>query len=348
MANPKVVLIDPDENYLEPLELRFIEDFGEAIELEVITDERYLAEYLSVPHDIEALLVADSWYGSGFRGQNIAHLFILTEDEQYDKTRDFGVEYTFKYSSPNLIINKVVGASTALSTNTDVVGRPKVVLCFGPSGGAGTTTLALTVAATLQQQYKRVLFVNAEHLQTFGCFLPGVELQSGSLARDMMRLSGSSYDNVSKYIVHDGFDYLPPLRTDIASFGVEFGFYERFIVDARNSGAYDYIVVDVGSGFHDEKAPLFALADDVVVVVEPGHTATYKALRFRENAEGAGDSKYKFICNKYLGGEQSSFGDEGAYGLEYDGFIPFIERSENKTIAELAQCDGFDALAQLL
>ena len=41
MDNPRVVIADTDENYIQSIELKFIEDFFDKVQLEIITDQEY-------------------------------------------------------------------------------------------------------------------------------------------------------------------------------------------------------------------------------------------------------------------------------------------------------------------
>ena len=39
MAKPRIIIADTDISYIVPLQLKFVEDFFEKVELEIITDE---------------------------------------------------------------------------------------------------------------------------------------------------------------------------------------------------------------------------------------------------------------------------------------------------------------------
>ena len=41
MDKPRVVIADTDENYIQSIELKFIEDFFDKVQLEIITDQEY-------------------------------------------------------------------------------------------------------------------------------------------------------------------------------------------------------------------------------------------------------------------------------------------------------------------
>ena len=43
MAKPRIIIADTDINYIIPLQLKFVEDFFEKIDLEIISDKEAVA-----------------------------------------------------------------------------------------------------------------------------------------------------------------------------------------------------------------------------------------------------------------------------------------------------------------
>ena len=41
MAKPRIIIADTDVNYIIPLQLKFVEDFFEMVDVEIITTEEY-------------------------------------------------------------------------------------------------------------------------------------------------------------------------------------------------------------------------------------------------------------------------------------------------------------------
>ena len=60
MNKLKIVLADTDENYLAPLERKFIDEFEDNGEIHVITDREYLRKYFSVPQSLDILLIDEA------------------------------------------------------------------------------------------------------------------------------------------------------------------------------------------------------------------------------------------------------------------------------------------------
>ena len=55
MARPKVIIADEDANYIVPLQFKFVTDFFNKIDLEIITDRAYFDDYFSKPQNAEIL-----------------------------------------------------------------------------------------------------------------------------------------------------------------------------------------------------------------------------------------------------------------------------------------------------
>ena len=46
MAKPRIIIADTNEKYIIPLQQKFVEDFFEKIDLEIITDRAFFEEFL--------------------------------------------------------------------------------------------------------------------------------------------------------------------------------------------------------------------------------------------------------------------------------------------------------------
>ena len=172
MAKPRIIIADTDINYIIPLQLKFVEDFFELVDLEIITDEDYFNELFSTPQNAEILIVSEELYKQSVQRHNISHAFLMTEQYEEDQTADLRVNFIFKYTSIKEIFNEIIGKSAdVLNIKREYKQEMEVVLFYSASGGTGKTTLAMGVAASLTKNYKRVLYVNAARLQSFYHFL---------------------------------------------------------------------------------------------------------------------------------------------------------------------------------
>ena len=62
MSRPRIIIADTDVNYIQSLQLKFIEEFFEKIDLEIITEREYFDELFSVPQKAEILVVSEDLY----------------------------------------------------------------------------------------------------------------------------------------------------------------------------------------------------------------------------------------------------------------------------------------------
>ena len=46
MGKPRIIIADTDINYIIPLQLKFVEDFFDKVNLEIISDENYFTDFL--------------------------------------------------------------------------------------------------------------------------------------------------------------------------------------------------------------------------------------------------------------------------------------------------------------
>lgn len=349
MGKPRVVLMDEDLGYITAFETKFLEELGTAIDLELITDRGYAREFLSMPHDIEVLIVSEGFYEDELQRQNAAHTFVLSEREDTGGTARLDVERLFKYTSLNLLFNRVMSSSPLLRPQVPGAMDTRVFLFYSPVGGSGKTTCAIATAALLQETYKRVLFVQAEYVQTFGFFLDDAKMAPLSMADEMGRACGHEFDTMEPFIVSDCFDYLPPLKQGILAFGIGFDYFASFVASARDSGHYDYIIVDTDSVFNDEKSALFSLADKIVVPVTQTASSRYKTERFLDGLDAASSEKTLLICNKYDNRADNAFEDPGpGASVVLDGYVPREDACEGAAASALARLEAFGHLINLV
>lgn len=301
MAKPRVIIADEDTNYIIPLQFKFVTEFFNKIELEIISDRRYFEEFFSKPQNAEILIVSDELYDSSLQRHNIANIFLMTEQPDDGDTGDLNVDRLFKYTSIKEIFNEIVGKSAGALNVADVEKKEtQIVLVTSAAGGVGKTTVAMGVAASLSKNYKRVLYINAAHLQVYQHMLDN---HSAITTSDVYAKLASASDNVYAEIKHvirkETFSYLPPFKAALMSLGLDYSVYEKIITSAKKSGDYDFIVVDADVTFDEEKAALFDLADKVVIVTKQTLASVLATNILVSNINGVVADKYCFICNDF-------------------------------------------------
>ncbi|NLL65740.1 MAG: hypothetical protein GX239_08025, partial [Clostridiaceae bacterium] len=62
MKKVKIIIADPDEQYLAPIESKFLQEFDDGIDLEMITDVAYFAEFFATPQKADVLIIGETMY----------------------------------------------------------------------------------------------------------------------------------------------------------------------------------------------------------------------------------------------------------------------------------------------
>ena len=268
MARPKVIIADEDANYIVPLQFKFVTDFFNKIDLEIITDRAYFDDYFSKPQNAEILIVSEELYDSFLQRHNIQNIFVMME--QYDEggTGELNVNQIFKYTSIKEIFNEIIGKSAgALNVAAVEKKETQIILVTSAAGGVGKTTVAMGVAACLVQNYKRVLYIEAASLQSAQYMLENdTPISSPDIYTKLLNPSDSIYADIKHVIRKEVFSYIPPFKAAIMSVGLSKNIYMDIAVSAKKSGEYDYIVVDTDSVFDEFKADLLNVADKVIFV----------------------------------------------------------------------------------
>ena len=301
MAKPRVIIADEDANYIVPLQFKFVSDFFNKIELEIISDRSYFEEFFSRPQSAEILIVSDELYDSSLQRHTISNVFVMMEHYEDGETGDLNVNRLFKYTSIKEIFNEIVGKSASALNMAEVEKKEtQIILVTSAAGGVGKTTVAMGVAACLSKNYKRVLYINASRLQVYQQMLDNY---SAITASDVYtKLASSSqdiYTEIKHVIRKEIFSYLPPFKAALMSLGLAYSVYEKIIISAKKSGDYDFIIVDADTAFDEEKASLLSLADKVLVVTKQTLASVLATNILVSNINGSVADKYSFVCNDF-------------------------------------------------
>ena len=301
MAKPRIIIADTDISYIIPLQLKFVEEFFEKIDIEIITDKDYYEQLFSAPQKADILIVSEELYDSSLQRHNIGNIFLMTEQYEDDKTGDLNVNRIFKYTSIKEILNEIIGKSSeALKISAGTKKDTQIILVYSACGGVGKTTVALGISACLTKNYKRVLYINASRLQSFQRMLDNKSFITASdVYAKLVNPSENIYNDIKHVIRQELFSYLPPFKAALMSLGLKYSVYEKIAVGAKKSIDYDYIIIDADSSFDEEEAKLIDIADRVVLVTRQNEASVFATNLLVSNINGANSEKYVFICNDF-------------------------------------------------
>lgn len=168
MNRPKIIIADEEERYVESIQCNFAEEFLYKIELEIITKAEFFEEYFTQPQSAEILIVSEQLYNSTLERHNIKNIFVLTEQRENDDSIELNITRLYKYTSFKEILNEIVSRCVGVFNVTTMEKKEtQVVVVTSAAGGVGKTTVAMGIAACLDKNHKKVLYINADRLQSF-------------------------------------------------------------------------------------------------------------------------------------------------------------------------------------
>ena len=298
---PRVIIADTDESYIAPLQLKFAKEFHDKIVLEIITQHEYFSNLFSRPQKVQILVISRELYDSAMLHHSIDHIFLM--QEQYDEVteEDPRVTRLFKYSSIKEIFNEIVGKSAEVfHVSTTKKKETQIVMVTSVAGGVGTTTVAMGIAASLVQNYKKVLYINASGLQTFQYRLknPSV-LSMQEVYASLSNPQGFTYEDIGYVIRKETFSYFPAFKAALISLGLDAAVYRRIAIAAKASSEYDFIIIDAESTFDEEKINLIDMTDKIVMVIDQSVKSVVATNLFLANINGVDFERYIFVCNRF-------------------------------------------------
>lgn len=301
MVKPRVIIADTDPNYIIPLQLKFVKDFFDQIELEIITEKEYFEELFSKPQKAEILIIADIFYDSSLQKHNIKNTFVMMEQYEEGGTEELNVNKMFKYTSIKEIFNEIVGKSDGtLNIENAEKKETQIVLVTSAAGGTGKTTMAMGVASCLTKNYKRVLYINASRLQSFQYLLDNnTAISSTEVYTRLSNPTQQVYADIKHAIRKEIFSYLPSFKAALMSVGLKYSIYEQIAMAAKKSNDFDFIVIDTEGTFDENKTRLLDISDKVIVVTDQTLNGVLATNAFISNINGTSSDKYVFVCNKF-------------------------------------------------
>lgn len=325
MRKPRIIIADTDINYILPLQFKFVQEFFEKIDLEIITDQEYFEEMFSTPQTIEILIVSEELYDVTLQKHNLKNIFMMTEQREEEQTAELNVTRIFKYTSTKEIFSEIVGKSiSVLNIENSEKKEPQIIVVTSASGGVGKTTIAMGISASLTRNYKKVLYINAEQLQTFQYLLKNeVPIVGNDIYVDLVSVKGNIYQKVKHLIRTEIFNYLPPFKTALMSVGISSDIYTVLAKEAKKSEDFDFIVLDTDSVFDDKKTELLNMADKVVFVTKQNRMSVLATNALTKNINGTNTEKYYYICNDFY--------------KEVDNYLISSQCSVNFTINEYVE-----------
>lgn len=338
MAKPIIILADTDEDYLAPLEIKFLEELNDKIELEIITEQSYFNEHFSKPQNAEILVVSEDLYSNELQKQNISNIFVLTESVDEGGTEALDIKKIFKYTNTKEIYNQVTATSSGtINAEASKTRETIVALFYSAAGGVGKTTLSMAVSKCLAKNYKKVLYINAERLNSFHFLIDNKASIPNSVYGELSKIDSTLFARIKHIIRNEQFDYLPPFTSSLSALNIDYSIYEEIIKSAKATKNYDVIVVDLECAFDSKIASLISIANKVFVMTEQTRASECATNVLVRNMNFHDAEKYIFICNKFDANRFNALNEPSIKSnFSVNEYVKKIEKIDEKGINELA------------
>lgn len=210
-------------------------------------------------------------------------------------------EYLTKPVAPAELIdaiNKVSRLHAQMSASTRK--RSTVISVYNPSGGMGTTTLAVNLAVSLAAQGKKTALIDLNlcsgDVAAFLDLSPRYNLSSIAAKR------GQLDANFLKSVIveHKSGIHVLAGTYDLGEAGKVLPELLQEII-ALFRALYEYIVIDTGGAFHDCNQATFESSDQILFTTVLNLPALRNAKRYlaaMDNA-GIGDDRVKLVVNRH-------------------------------------------------
>lgn len=348
MPKPRVIIADTDYSYIIPLQQKFAEAYWDKIDIEIITEISFLESFLSVPQKADILIIAEDLYTDSLMRHNIGRIFVMSEQLEAAESGSAEADYLYKYTSIKEIFNRITGkCADVLEVSRVNKKKSQIIAVCSAAGGTGKTTVAMGICACLTKNYKKVLYINADRLQSFQHFMKDKSpISEQGIYTLLSNPNLNVYKDVERVIRCETFHYLPPFKSALMSVGMQFKVFAIIAESAKRTNLYDFIVVDINSGFDENLALLLKIADKAIVVTKKTAAAVYSTNLFVSNINGISSEKYIFVCNNCADADSSGADIAAKYTI--NEYINYFEKYDGMTCEDFMRDNSMQKLAFLL
>ncbi len=351
MDKPLLVIVEEDESYLSPLEIRIAEIVGDAADIEVISDTDYFEEFFLTPKKIDVLIIDEDKFEERLLKHDIDNIYILTEKLlEQDKYAYQHEEYDnilclYKILNVDRIIDKAIPFSWRKQQGSQI--KPKLVAVISASGGVGCTSVAMGICACMKYNLKQACYINPQMYQNFHYFLKEKKYLNVNEYMYLQRSDVHVFSMLDKTFQEEGFSYFPPLKSSRESLGISVEAYHHLINGACQSGKYDFVVVDIGTELSLENLSIVSDADKVFIVSEQDDFSAFKLNVLKRNVSCNDPQKYIFLCNKFEKEQYNAF-VSGEYDINISEYIARDSCICEADIQTLSEIDSFQRISYIL
>lgn len=340
MKKIRMVVADNNKDYLESF-AGFMRSSNESSRfiMTYFSDIDRLNTYIQRGDIIDILLISPDLYDEELPLSGDVTTIFLEDDVIEESNKVYSV---YRYQRLDQILsdilsvyyekNKIAGEMLARSKET------QIFAVFSPSGGSGKTTIAVNLCKQLALNDLKVFYLNSETFNTSRLYFSSQDddysLKILYYVKSKTEQLLSKIEQLKKHDPDVGVDYFD-LETNAEEM---LELTEKEIHHLLNglvqTGAYDYIIVDLDSSIHTRNIAMLKESDWIVWPMGNNPQSIYQSESFFEEEENVFGKKniikdkLLVLLNKHTG--HNAF-DLSEAGFPIDGNLPFINEWTQQT-----------------
>lgn len=298
VASRKITFVCFDEAYVGTIEYKLAEILNDKADLEFITNEAYLIEFLHNDRQTDILLMPKKYENLLNEQFKNVKIIWLTEDKELSASgNNYGEEYMYLYTSVRSMIDQM-DANFLKEISTGTKNGTQIVSIFSVSGGCGKTMAALGITYALAKEGNKVLYVSTESMQDYKFYKQDVKEITSDFGYQCAVDMEMAKRCVLNEIEHGDIDYLRPFSVLPMSYQVGVDKYFELINGIIESNIYDYIVVELSKEIEPKKITFMQKGHRTVLVTRQGE---YEVLRLADFINNI--TKFSamplIVCNRF-------------------------------------------------
>ncbi len=294
----ELLLISLDEEYVNLVEGTLASSISSKVNISIISDIKYLAEY-SKHESATGILIVDEMCIDYIEKIRANKRLIITEKND---SRE-GIVY--KYGGAQALL-RALPMEYIRRRDGGGLQETKIIKIASATGGSGKTTTALGVARAFFEMGRKALYLNAENIQDFGYLLCNKDNLKDEVVRVMTKPAAVSADYVLSAVVNEGFDYLPPVRGLLSSWQISVNTILDIAKEIAGRKLYDYIILELPRDTVAREA--FKIHDNEIMLL----TVLQDAYSFEKTVKlisvmGYEENNCVIVCNMFKNTEEITF-----------------------------------------
>lgn len=283
----ELLFISLDEEYVNIIEAALGAGISGGIDISVISDAQYLAEYAKSDHKVDLLIVDEKCLD--YTEKIIAENKVVVIEKN-----EISEGYVYKYGGAQAVLRGIPEGFI----KSGGLNESKLIKVATVTGGSGKTTTAIGVANALFGIGRKVLYMSAENIQNFAWLIDESKYLPEDIVKTFTRPARLSADQILMAAEKNGFDYIPEIRGILSSWQISLDMILNIAKEICKKKIYDYVVLEMPREVTTRDDFSAHANESVVITMTQDSYSKEKTQRFIE-LMGYDTKDCVLVCGKY-------------------------------------------------